>query len=149
MIYEKEIAGVIFKAQYRGFEAGNRIQEMCTYENSNVISRQRLAECLFKEIFTEPENLDLDYFDRFENSLDVLDEVINFGIDVMLGNTGRVLTDRELKAKVRCDWAAWRLVLSDIGNFTHDYVFHCMTPQEIREANIALDKVYKDMKKRR
>lgn len=149
MIYEKEIEGVVFKARYRGFETGNRIQETCTFEDSNIISRQKLAECLFREIFIEPENLDLDYFDRFENSLDVLDEVINFGIDAMFGRTGRALTDRELKVKVKDDWAAWRLVLSDIGNFTHDYVFHHMTPQEIREANIAIDKVYKDMKKRK
>lgn len=146
MIYEREIGGVIFKARYRGFEMAGRIQERCTFEGSGIISRERLAESLFKEIFIEPEGLDLDFFDSFENGLEMLEEVIDFGFEVMLGKADRELSDRELKAKVKGDWAAWRLVLSDIGNFTHDYVFHQMTPQEIREANIALDKAYKEIK---
>ena len=29
--------------------------------------------------------------------------------------------------------------MSEFGNFTYDYVFHHMTPQEINEANVALD----------
>lgn len=33
----------------------------------------------------------------------------------------------------------WRLVLSDISNFTFNEVFHQMTQDEIEEANIALD----------
>ena len=33
----------------------------------------------------------------------------------------------------------------DFGNFTHDYVFNHMTPQEVLEANIALDKAIKQI----
>ena len=33
----------------------------------------------------------------------------------------------------------WRLVLSDISNFTFNEVFHQMTQDEIEEANMALD----------
>lgn len=34
-----------------------------------------------------------------------------------------------------------------MANFTHDYVFNHMTPQEIEEANIALDIVNDQIKK--
>ena len=50
-----------------------------------------------------------------------------------------------LKKRVTNNWAYWRLVFSDIGNFTHDYVFNHMTPQEVLEANIALDKAIKQI----
>ena len=45
----------------------------------------------------------------------------------------------QLKKRVEDNWASWRLIFSDIGGFTHDYVFNCMTPGQINEANIALD----------
>ena len=45
----------------------------------------------------------------------------------------------QLTQRVLSNWGAWRLIFSDIGNFTHDYVFNHMTPQQIDEANIALD----------
>lgn len=38
------------------------------------------------------------------------------------------------------------MVFCDMANFTHDYVFNHMTPQEIQEANIALDIVQKQIK---
>ena len=34
-----------------------------------------------------------------------------------------------------------------MANFTYDYVFFHMTPQEIDEANIALDEVQKQLKR--
>lgn len=57
-------------------------------------------------------------------------------------------TKVQLKQRVKDHWGAWRLILSEYGNFTHDYVFHHMTPQEIDEANIALDIHYAEIKKK-
>ena len=45
----------------------------------------------------------------------------------------------QLEQRVLNNWGAWRLVLSDRG-FTFTEVFHNMTPQEIDEANIALNR---------
>ena len=53
----------------------------------------------------------------------------------------------KIERKVRDNWALWRLILSDIGHFTHDYVFHEMTPQQIQEANVAMDIAIAAMKK--
>lgn len=44
----------------------------------------------------------------------------------------------------------WRLVLDHCGNFNaanYDYVFNYMTPQEIQEANIAVDMAQDAIKK--
>ncbi len=40
----------------------------------------------------------------------------------------------------------WRLVYSD-GGFDYNTVFHQMTPDEINEANLALDRVIKEQQK--
>ena len=56
-------------------------------------------------------------------------------------------TRAQTKQRVRNNWGAWRLVFSDIGNFTHDYVFNHMTPREINEANIALDFALEEIKR--
>lgn len=56
-------------------------------------------------------------------------------------------TKAELKKRVRNNWAAWRLIYCEMANFTFDEVFHCMTPQEIEEANIALDIVNEEIKR--
>lgn len=47
-------------------------------------------------------------------------------------------TKAELKKRVRNNFAAWRLVLSECG-FDYNTVFHQMLPEEIEMANIALD----------
>lgn len=148
MIFEKEIGGVKFKACYKGIETSNRIQDESLIEGTNIMSTLKLAQHLFDEIIIEPKKLSFDYFDSFENSLEIIDEVIGFGVNAMLGRNGRELTDRELKTKINNEWGAWRLILSDMGNFTHDYVFHHMTPQEIREANLAIDRAIKEIRKR-
>lgn len=57
----------------------------------------------------------------------------------------------ELKAQARENWACWRLILSEFG-FDYNTVFCQMTPNQIAEANIALDiyeeEVKKSMKKK-
>lgn len=48
--------------------------------------------------------------------------------------------------RVKDNWACWRLILSD-GGFDYNTVFYQMTPQQIVEANIALDLMIKAQKK--
>ena len=45
----------------------------------------------------------------------------------------------QLKQRAKDNWACWRLILSDCGGFDYNTVFFQMTPQQIAEANIALD----------
>lgn len=57
----------------------------------------------------------------------------------------------QLKKRIRRNWGCWRLILSKDGAFdaeAYDYVFNRMTPQEVLEANLALDIIQKEMKKR-
>jgi hypothetical protein len=48
-------------------------------------------------------------------------------------------TKAQQTRRVKDNWACWRLIFSDIGNFTYEQVFYRMTPQQINEANVALD----------
>ena len=48
-------------------------------------------------------------------------------------------TKAQLKKRVRNNWAAWRLILAEGRGFDYTTVFFKMTPQQIEEANIALD----------
>lgn len=50
----------------------------------------------------------------------------------------RTLSKKKLEREVRNNWNAWRLVMAQRG-FDYQTVFYFMTPQEIDEANIALD----------
>lgn len=148
MIFEKEIAGVKFKARYSGITKSAEIQEACLIEGTDIINTYKLAQVLFENVFIEPRELDFEYFDGFDDPVRVLEDVIAFGVRAMQGKSESELTDRELRAKISSEWGAWRLIFSDMGNFTHDYVFHHMTPQEIREANLALDRVIKQLNRR-
>ena len=148
MVFEKEIEGVKFKACFKGIAEGNKIQEACLIEGTGMINTYKLAEMLFEKIFIEPENLTFEFFDLFEDPVGVLEQVVAFGAGVMQGKGEEELSDRELKAKIKSEWGAWRLILSDMGNFTHDYVFNHMTPQEIREANLAIDRALKMFEKK-
>lgn len=49
------------------------------------------------------------------------------------------LSKQQLRQRVKSNWAAWRLIYSD-GGFDYTTVFYKMTPQEIEEANLALDR---------
>lgn len=53
---------------------------------------------------------------------------------------GTKLTQAKLKQRAKQNWNLWRLVLSDRG-FDYQTVFGkpYMTPQDVDEANIALD----------
>lgn len=55
-------------------------------------------------------------------------------------------TKASLNKKVRENWACWRLILSD-SKFDYNTVFYQMTPQQIAEANIALDIYEEEMRK--
>ena len=48
------------------------------------------------------------------------------------------LSKTRAKQKARKNWDYWRLVLSDIG-IDYNTAFHQMTPDEVAEANAALD----------
>lgn len=56
-------------------------------------------------------------------------------------------TKAQLKQRVKKNWGAWRLIFCDMANFTYNEVFYHMTPQQIEEANIALDIVNEQIKK--
>lgn len=55
-----------------------------------------------------------------------------------MASFGKKQTTAELKKRVRNNFAAWRLVLSECG-FDYNTVFNQMLPEEIEMANIALD----------
>lgn len=55
------------------------------------------------------------------------------------------LSKAHLQRRVKDNWACWRLIYSE-GGFDYNTVMYEMTPQEILEANIALDIVVKTQK---
>lgn len=116
------------------------------------MSKFKAAKKMFSEVFIEPQQLideGIDFFDNFENSLEVFDEVFDFGLNVLRGKIGKKYSKTSLKKVVKDNWAAWRLIYSDMGNFTYDYVFHKMTPLEIETANVALDIVMSQLNKKK
>lgn len=50
----------------------------------------------------------------------------------------RKLTKSQARKRARDNWAYWRLLMADRG-FTFQDVFFLMTPQQVFEANMALD----------
>ena len=55
-------------------------------------------------------------------------------------------TKQSLNKRVRENWACWRLILSDC-HFDYNTVFFQMTPQQIEEANIAIDIYQEELQK--
>ena len=131
-IYEKEIDGIVYKAQFKGMAYALDILDKAEAGTS----RLRISEKLFSEILVSPKVSIDDFADMSSYT-----SVYEFLFDVATGN---FLENRpskaKLKRKVRENWYLWRLVLSDRG-FDFPTVFGkpFMTPQDVMEANIALD----------
>lgn len=142
----KEIHGVKYVAEFRGIRYADQVLKDCTVGKHILI--EKLAERLFNEVFVHPEGLSFDYFDKLPNSKEIFDEVITFGKRVLINGDEKKLTRVQTKRKVKDDWPMWRLVMSDLGDFTYDYVFNKMTPQQIAEANEALDMAFKQLNKK-
>lgn len=137
-IVEKEIDGVLYKAAFVDVAYAESLDEQ--FRNSK--SSLSLGRKLFKDVLISPK-VDIDDFDDMESYTRVRD----FLLEVARGDFQRETRNSKLKQKVRSQWSMWRLVYCDLANFTYDEVFHKMTPQEIEEANIALDMVQAELKK--
>jgi hypothetical protein len=146
MLISREINGVKYTARYLGIKYAFRVQEECSIEGTEQLNIELLAQRLFDEVIVEPKGLKIEDFDEYNQPLNALLAVIDFAKDVMINGGDKRLTKVQSKERVKRDWAMWRLILSDIANFDYYYVFNQMTPQEIKEANIAIDIAIEQMK---
>lgn len=79
---EKEINGVKYVAQFNGLASALKaIDESHIDNNSSNIAISKIAPYVLGNVIVEPNNLTVDDFD----SLDELNEVITFGMEVMQG----------------------------------------------------------------
>lgn len=136
MLYKKTIDGIVYTARFRG------ISFFLRYVNNPDITQLQCAETLFKEVLVSP-NVDIDDFE----DLSTFNSVCQFLYEVAKGNGEKPIPKSELKRRVERDWACWRLIYCDMANFDYNTVFNQMTPQEIEEANIALDIIEAQIKK--
>lgn len=141
-LVEREIDGELYIARFKGMAYAYALRDLLNSQHSEY----RVTEMLFNDILVSPD-ITLDDFD----SIDALEKVRSFLVSVALGNTERKVSQGKLRKQVKDEWACWRLVCNDLSPFDYNTVFHQMTPREIEKANIALDKVYKaiNRKKRR
>ena len=138
-IVEKEIDGILYRASYKGIAFADKLEEHLKDTKSTLA----FGEQLFKEVLISPK-VEIDDFADMES----YNRVRDFLIEVATGGFEKPQSQSKLKQKVRSQWSLWRLVFCDMANFTHEEVFHKMTPQEIEEANIALDIVFAEIKKK-
>ena len=139
-IVEKEIDGILYKASYKGIAFANKLEEQLKDKRSTFA----FSEQLFKEVLISPK-VEIDDFADMESYSRVRD----FLLEVATRSFEKSKSQSKLKQKVLSQWSLWRLVYCDMANFTHEEVFHKMTPQEIEEANIALDIVFAEIKKKK
>lgn len=83
-IYEKEIAGKKYKAQFYGLRTAIRAFKACREENSTRQDTEKLADYILSNVIVEPACLTIEDFDNF----DELNSVVAFGTAV-LNNTFR------------------------------------------------------------
>lgn len=139
-IIEKEIDGVIYKARYKGIAFSLELSERMNGDDSSF----RLSEILFKEILVSPK-IEMDDFADIE----AFSKVFAFLLNVANGNGYETKQSKaKLKQKAKDNWALWRLVLSNRG-FDYPTVFgkSFMSPQDVIEANYALDMALEAEKK--
>ena len=131
-LHQKEIDGILYKARFKGISFSLFLDEQL----ENGITKLQLAEILFNEILVSPK-ISIDDF----SDINSFYKVLNFLINVALGINGKKQSTAKLKRKVDENWAYWRLVLSGRG-FDYATVFGkpFMTPQDVKEANIALNR---------
>lgn len=79
---EKEINGVTYVAQFNGLSSAMKaIDESYIDNNSSNVSILKISKYIFENVIVEPAGLTADDFD----SMDELNEVVRFGMDVMQG----------------------------------------------------------------
>ena len=137
-IVEKEIDGIVYKASFQGMAYAYSFYEKYSKKGT---SKAR-DNALFKEILISPK-VEIDDFDDINSYSKVRD----FLLEVVTGKYYQKQRRGSSRKKVKDLWGCWRLVYCDMANFTYDEVFHRMNPQEIEEANIALDIVQAEIKR--
>ena len=83
--------------------------------------------------------------DDFED-MQTFTSVFSFLVSVANGNTGKKISKAKLKRQAEEDnWSLWRLIYGSEGGLTFQTVFGkpFMTPQDVIEANFALEKFNK------
>jgi hypothetical protein len=137
-IVEKEIDGIVYKASFRGMAYAYSLYEKYQEKGRNLARDNEL----FREILVSPK-VGIDDF----SDITSYSKVRDFLLDVATGRYYQKHRTGGIKDKVRNQWGCWRLIYCDMANFTYDEVFYRMNPQEIEEANVALDIVQEQIKK--
>ena len=138
-IFEKEIDGVLYKAQFKGIAFSKELMDNANENNSHY----QFGKILFEEVLISPK-IGIDDF----ADIDAYNKVYDFLLNVAMGTAKKIPSKSKLKKKVEKEWGLWALVLSD-GSFDYSTVFGkpFMTPQDVEEANIALKLKYEAEKK--
>ncbi len=140
-IAEKKIDGVIYKARYRGIGFSMELNDLMEDDYSSL----KLAEILFTEILISPK-VEIDDF----ADINTYSRVFAFLLDVANGiGITKTRSKSGLKQRARDNWSLWRLIFQSDGAIDFPTVFgrEYMTPQDVAEANFALD-MYIEAQKR-
>lgn len=81
-IFEKEIAGTKYKAQYYGLRTAMRAYKACREDNSTRQDSEKFADYILSNVIVEPSGLTIEDFDSFEE----LNAVVAFGSAVLNNN---------------------------------------------------------------
>ena len=138
-IVKRVINGNLYVARFKGMAYAFSLREIMRKPKTTY----QVTEMLYDDILVYPEVC----IDDFK-TLDELEDVRMFLLEIALGNVTDKISDTRLKKQVNDEMQCWRLIFSDISTFDYNTVFYQMTPIEIRKANLALDRVYKEMKKK-
>lgn len=139
-IVEKEINGVVYRAKFNGVAYAIEFMECLKF-----CSTLEIGQKLFKEVLISPK-CTVDDFDCLSD----YNEVHSFLLNVMQGNIAeKKLSQSQLKRRAKENWAYWRLIYESEGAISYQTVFGkpYMTPQDVGEANAALDLVAEARKK--
>lgn len=134
-IIKKTINGVEYKAVWRGMAYTIECMEKCKIKGTDILSPDKLSEIVFDNIIVSPK-VSVDDF----GDMETFSEVFEFGKSVLLGTFEKEKTKSQLKKRATENWNLWRLVLSERGfDFRTVFGKPYMTPNDILEANIALE----------
>lgn len=78
-VVEKEIDGVVYKAQFNGMREALEAVDSCTI--GEKVSSLKLVDYLLENVIVEPKGLNVDDFEDIEQ----LNRVVEFGREVMYG----------------------------------------------------------------
>lgn len=141
IIVEKKIDGTIYKARYLGIGYAMALNDRLLHKNA----RGQLSRILFKEMLVSPQ-MEADDFE----DIGTYNKVLEFLLDVSNGDTGKKISKAKLKIRATEEnWPLWRLIYGSEGALDFQAVFGkpFMTPQDVIEANYALDKFNEARKK--